>query len=308
MDRIGGSHRRRVGVGSGSRRLALPETSAASRKPGYSRAGVPAVSWRAESAVRSATLALREDLVRQGKGELADLGLEVGGRHEPHAVAAGRLAESRWRGGGARRLDEGDDRGVLGSEAGGVDLDLAPRRDRPHRRMPELEPLIIGVVKRMQPTTAARPGRRVGIVSAGEAAGAVDRGLPRRRGRERQGKENTARTQLPSPVAGHGGGEVWDATHAGVRSRSGFRGWGIRRGRVVGWRGSSLGRRAGSGRRTGSTRIRRDGPGRSSERGSRNRRRPSSWVPGRLLVPAITRRVSAASSRPRAASDPSDKR
>jgi hypothetical protein len=250
-------------------------------------------------------VARREDLVRQGKGELADLGLEVGERNEPHAVAAGRLAESRWRAGGARRLDEGDDRGVLGSEASSVDLDLAPRRDRPHRGMPELEPLIIGVVKRMQPTNAARPRRPMSIVSAGEAAGAVDHGLPWRRGRERQGKENTARTQLPSPVAGHGAGEVWDATHAGVRSRSGFCGWGIRRGRLVGRRGSSLGRRAGSGRRTGSTRIRRDGPGRSSERGSRNRRRPSSRVPGRLLVPAITRRVSAASSRPRAASYPS---
>ena len=157
-------------------------------------------SWRARGVLARRKLrparevALREDLVRQGKGELADLGLEVGERHEPNAVAAGRLSESRWRAGGAQRLDEGDDRGVLGSEARGVDLDLAPRGDRAHRRMPELEPLIIGVVKRMEPTNAARPGRLVGIVSAGEAAGAVDRGLPRRRGRERQRKEDTTRT------------------------------------------------------------------------------------------------------------------
>ena len=55
-------------------------------------------------------LALREDRARQGKGELAGLGLEVGERDEAHAVAAARLAEPGGRAGGARRLvGEGDD-------------------------------------------------------------------------------------------------------------------------------------------------------------------------------------------------------
>ena len=81
---------------------------------------------------------------------------------------------------------EGDDGGVLGPEARGVDLDLAPRRDRPHGRVSEPEPSIVGVVERMQPARAMGPRRLMGIVgSAGEAAGAVDHGLPRRRRRER---------------------------------------------------------------------------------------------------------------------------
>jgi hypothetical protein len=46
-------------------------------------------------------------------------------------------------------MDERDDRGVLGPEALGVDLDLAPRRDRPNGWVSKLEPSIAGVVERM---------------------------------------------------------------------------------------------------------------------------------------------------------------
>jgi hypothetical protein len=73
----------------------------------------------------------------------------------------------------------------------------------------------------------------------------------------------------------------------------------MRRGCLAGRPGSSIGGRAGSGRRIGSTRIRRDGPGRSSARGPRERDRRSSPVPWRNFVLAIADRVSAEASESR---------
>jgi hypothetical protein len=160
-------------------------TQSAETKEWPTRASKFSPKRRGLSEPRRCGVALREDLVWQGKGELARFGLEGGERDETHAVATGRLADSRGRARGARLLvDERDDGGVLGPEALGVDPDLSPRRDRPYGWMPHLEPSIAGVVKRVQPALAVGSRRLVGMVApAGEAPSAVDPRFPWRRRR-----------------------------------------------------------------------------------------------------------------------------
>ncbi len=163
-----------------------------------------------------------------------------------------------------------------------MDLEVAPGHDRAERAAVRRRyPRVACVVQRIQPAHARRgrwpvPGGTPGGVTyrLGEPRDVTDRrvdaGSPAARARDGPGHELPVVGQAPGTEADDGLDEVRGAAHAGTGSRSGSRN-GSRAGSGVGV-GSSAGAgaagRAGIGSSIGSTRTRRDGPGRSSALGS----------------------------------------